>query len=194
MEYKAFFDGASKGNPGPASAGAVIIDEKEAPVWELSAFLGKKTNNEAEYMSLLMLLQELARRELKNVEICGDSKLVVNQINGLWKVRKPHLIELYRKAKKLFDQGEHSLSWVPREKNSHADKLCNDAMGSGEKEPVSSFDPDGLEKVHKYIFIAHGREDYAVDTFHRNCSCPSFKRSRDCKHLRAALAVNEESR
>ncbi|HPK07315.1 MAG TPA: reverse transcriptase-like protein, partial [Aminivibrio sp.] len=75
------FDGASRGNPGEAGAGAVLFDGRGTPVWECARPLGKKTNNEAEYLALLLLLEELERRGVP-ADIRGDSRLVVNQVTG----------------------------------------------------------------------------------------------------------------
>ena len=190
LVYRACFDGASRGNPGEAGAGAVIYDEEGKAVWEFSRALGKKTNNEAEYSALIFLLEEIKARNLKYVQISGDSKLVVNQVNGLWKVNKPHLKELFLKAKELKKQTESELQWVSRDLNAHADALSNRAFEKkDEYGHLAVFDSSDLEKITDQIYIAHGTEDYAVDLLHRNCSCPFFQRKKDCKHLRAALSL-----
>ena len=187
------FDGASRGNPGEAGAGAVLFDGRGTPVWECARPLGKKTNNEAEYLALLLLLEELERRGVP-ADIRGDSRLVVNQVTGRWKINEPRLRELADRAMELLRSTKSSLSWVPREENSAADRLSNIALdGPKEGECGASprerpaFDPDRLERVHDTILIAHGTEDYAVDLLHRACTCPAFQRSRQCKHLDAAL-------
>lgn len=192
LVYKACFDGASRGNPGAAGAGAVIYDESGTPIWEFSYFLGEKTNNEAEYSALIYLLEEIRNRKLKNVQISGDSKLVVNQVNGTWKVNKPHLKVLCLKAIELKKQTGSIIRWVPRDLNAHADALSNRAFEKNERNQVKpEFEPEGLERITDQIYIAHGKEDYAVDLLHRNCSCPAFQRKKDCKHLRAALMLGD---
>jgi ribonuclease HI len=190
--YTACFDGASRGNPGDAGAGAAICNESGETVWELARYLGKKTNNEAEYTALILLLEEIKDRGLKEVAITGDSKLVVNQVNRLWKVNKPHLKDLFKRALELKEETASSISWVPREQNAHADLLSNKAFDekSGVRK-MEEFEVSKLEKVGDSIFIAHGKEDYAVDIAHGNCSCPSFRRNKDCKHLRAARSVRK---
>ena len=75
-----YFDGASRGNPGKAGAGALMINEEGKVVWEASRFLGEKTNNEAEYMALIMLLKAAKERGIRSLRVFGDSKLVVSQI------------------------------------------------------------------------------------------------------------------
>ena len=191
LTYSACFDGASKGNPGAAGAGAAIYAENGDPLWEMARYLGRKTNNEAEYTALILLLEEIDRRGLNGVRITGDSKLVVNQVNRKWKVTKPHLKELFDRVLVLLARTGASVDWVPRERNAHADALSNKAFEkkdgqSGEK---TIFDPTKLEKVTEDIFIAHGTEDYAVDLKHGNCSCPAFRLKKDCKHLKAAMSL-----
>ncbi|TDY61713.1 ribonuclease HI [Aminivibrio pyruvatiphilus] len=185
------FDGASRGNPGEAGAGAVLFDESGAPAWECARPLGKRTNNEAEYLALLLLLEEVERRGI-SADILGDSQLVVNQVTGRWKINEPRLRELADRAMDLLRRTKSSISWVPRDQNAAADRLSNIALDGPKEPPRSSrerpaFDPDRLERVTDSILIAHGTEDYAVDLLHRACTCPAFQRSRQCKHLDAAL-------
>ena len=123
-----YFDGASRGNPGEAGAGACIVREDGNPVWECAEYLGKKTNNEAEYAALLLLLNEARARGLTGLEIRGDSKLVVCQFNREWKINKPHLRELAVRAWKLAEGLDVRLAWVPRESNKLADALSNKAI------------------------------------------------------------------
>ena len=77
-----YFDGASRGNPGKAGAGALLINEDGKIIWEASRFLGEKTNNEAEYMALIMLLKAAKDRGIKSLRVYGDSKLVVARSRG----------------------------------------------------------------------------------------------------------------
>jgi ribonuclease HI len=123
-----YFDGASRGNPGDAGAGACIVGEGGAVVWEYAEYLGKKTNNEAEYTALIRLLEEARRMDAGAIEIRGDSKLVVCQVNREWKINKPHLRELAVRAWELLDGLNAKISWVPREKNKLADALSNKAI------------------------------------------------------------------
>ena len=123
-----YFDGCSKGNPGQAGAGARLVDEKGETVWETARSLGVKTNNEAEYAALIFLLTEAKNRGVKELHICGDSKLVVSQVSKKWKINLPHLRELAKQAWALMDGMDVSLTWIPREKNSRADELSNEAL------------------------------------------------------------------
>jgi len=86
-----FFDGGSRGNPGPAAAGAVLLDDRGDVVFEEGRFLGRRTNNEAEYEALIMLLEEVYRRGFCKCVVFGDSRLVISQMRGEWKIREPRL-------------------------------------------------------------------------------------------------------
>ncbi|HOO62657.1 MAG TPA: ribonuclease HI family protein [Synergistaceae bacterium] len=137
-----FFDGASRGNPGEAGAGALLQDEQGKTLWEDCAYLGNRTNNEAEYEGLLLLLREIARRNLREVRIYGDSKLVISQMKGEWKVRQPHLQLLWESARQLEEGRRLRYAWVPRKENSQADALSNKALDErgNEGDPA---DPSG---------------------------------------------------
>lgn len=130
-----YFDGASRGNPGEAGAGACLVDSGGNVVWECAEYLGTKTNNEAEYTALLRLLEEIRSRNLSGVQIKGDSKLVVCQFNRQWKINKPHLKELASAAWDLADGLDVALSWIPRDSNQLADALSNRAIDE-KKRPV----------------------------------------------------------
>ena len=123
-----YADGASKNNPGQASAGAVVvIDGNVAQVF--AAKLGIQTNNVAEYHGLLMALHIAADLGLRNPSIRMDSNLAVQQFNGNWKCKEPALKELLAQAvaiKSKFDSID--LAWVPREDNGHADQAGNDVL------------------------------------------------------------------
>ena len=130
-----YFDGASRGNPGRAGAGACILDGTEV-VWECSEYLGSRTNNEAEYTALICLLGEAKARGLREIEIRGDSKLVVCQVRREWKINLPHLRELASAAWKLMEDMNVKLEWIPRSENSMADALSNKAIDDYEGKSV----------------------------------------------------------
>lgn len=123
-----YFDGASRGNPGKAGAGALLINEDGKIIWEASRFLGEKTNNEAEYMALIMLLKAANDRGIKSLRVYGDSKLVVSQISRQWKINLPHLRLLAREAWDLAEGMDITYSWIPREENKRADMLSNEGI------------------------------------------------------------------
>jgi ribonuclease HI len=124
-----FTDGASRGNPGPAAAGALLKDEGGEILLKRGQFLGRTTNNEAEYRALILGLK-LAKRLAPEVLVCLlDSKLVVSQVNGLYRVKQDHLAKLLlevRQAEKAYEKVLYKL--IPREKNRGADALANEVL------------------------------------------------------------------
>ncbi|MDO5562739.1 MAG: ribonuclease HI family protein [Synergistaceae bacterium] len=124
------FDGASRGNPGNAGAGAYLIDDSGSVIWETARFLGTKTNNEAEYGALILLLTAAREKGAKQLKIYGDSKLVVSQVSKQWKIKLPHLRKLAEEAWRLMEGMDVTLEWVPREQNARADELSNEALDS----------------------------------------------------------------
>ncbi|MFE3022639.1 bifunctional RNase H/acid phosphatase [Nocardia tengchongensis] len=123
-------DGGSRGNPGPAGYGAVVWDADRARVLaERKEFLGVATNNVAEYRGLIAGLEASAELGAREVAVRMDSKLVVEQMSGRWKVKHEAMIPLADRARRLvagFDRV--SFTWIPRKENSHADRLANEAM------------------------------------------------------------------
>jgi ribonuclease HI len=123
------FDGGSRGNPGPAGIGVVIRAQDGTPVVTLGRYIGKATNNIAEYRALITAMEEAKKLGAKRIKIRGDSELVVRQMNGIYRVKHPDLIPLHRQAKELlasFD--EATIDHNYREKNELADRLGNLAM------------------------------------------------------------------
>ena len=144
-------DGGARGNPGPAGYGVVIEDEIGRPIAELSEYLGRQTNNYAEYSGLIAALNYTLRHGLKALKVVSDSELMVKQINGQYKVSSPTLKELYESAMKLIDQLDcFEINHVLREKNREADRLANLAMDRGiaKKAPaVNGTDAGGVAAV-----------------------------------------------
>jgi len=124
-----FVDGASRGNPGPAAAGIVLKDQDGEVLLKKGQFFGRMTNNEAEYRALLLGL-ELVGKFKPEVLVClSDSKLVVSQINGLFRVKKPHLRKLLLKIRQAEGGYQRVLyKLIPREKNVAADALANHVL------------------------------------------------------------------
>src|SRR6201996_5197405 len=128
----AFCDGGSRGNPGPAGYGVYIQDEKGQKVAELSEFLGKKTNNFAEYSGLLAALDYAIAHGHSHLKAVADSELMVKQVKGQYRVNSPELRPLYEEARKRIARLEgFQIQHVLREKNSRADRLANEAMDRG---------------------------------------------------------------
>lgn len=185
----AYFDGASQGNPGQAGIGGLLMDTQTGKVlWEMSKSIGHKTNNEAEYLALIEVLKHLAETSTRNVVIRGDSQLVINQINGDWRVKEQHLYPLCIQAQDLIvESAPVRLEWVPREQNKQADRLSNQAFNQAENQ--LEFDPSKLEHLVGAIYVAHGIKDYAVDIENKACTCPAFQNRKQCKHLKALEGV-----
>jgi ribonuclease HI len=128
----AYIDGGARGNPGPAGFGVVVEDEVGRPVAELSEYLGRQTNNYAEYSGLLAVLSYAIKHGFKALKVVSDSELMVKQIKGEYKVSSPTLKELHAQATKLIDQLDYfEIKHVLREKNKEADRLANLAMDRG---------------------------------------------------------------
>lgn len=125
----AYFDGGSRGNPGPAGWGAYIVDDDGTVLAELSGALGVATNNVAEYTGLIAALQWAADHDITAMSVRGDSLLIVEQMRGNYKVKNEGLKPLHMKARMLVMQiGNVSFAHVPREKNKDADRLSNVGM------------------------------------------------------------------
>ncbi|OBI66875.1 bifunctional RNase H/acid phosphatase [Mycobacterium sp. E796] len=123
-------DGGSRGNPGPAGYGAVVrTADRSTVLAETKQAIGVATNNVAEYRGLIAGLDDALQMGATEVAAFLDSKLVVEQMSGRWKVKHPDLIELHAQARKLASRFDRvSYAWVPRAQNSHADRLANEAM------------------------------------------------------------------
>ncbi len=123
------FDGGSRGNPGPAGIGVVVCAQDGTPLVTLGRFIGRATNNVAEYRALITAMEEAHKLGAKKIIIRGDSELIIKQMRGEYKVKHPDMRQLHDEAQHLlhqFDEAkiEHNL----RHKNELADKLCNMAM------------------------------------------------------------------
>ncbi|MFG2212014.1 bifunctional RNase H/acid phosphatase [Streptomyces sp. NPDC048638] len=126
-------DGGSRGNPGPAGYGAVVLDaETGETLAEAAEFIGTATNNVAEYRGLLAGLRAAHALDPEAaVHVRMDSKLVVEQMSGRWKIKHPDMKPLAAEAKTAFPAARVTYEWIPREKNKHADRLANEAMDAG---------------------------------------------------------------
>jgi ribonuclease HI len=125
-EWLVMVDGAARGNPGHAGCGVVILDGKGTLVKELSRYLGRTTNNVAEYEGLLMGLEALLRLRKKRIRVQSDSQLLVRQLNGEYRVRDEKLKPLFERAVRLLRQFDaYRIVHVPREMNRLADRLAN---------------------------------------------------------------------
>jgi ribonuclease HI len=129
MKAILYSDGASRGNPGPAGAGAVLLDQDGHVLAELTKFLGVTTNNVAEYNGFILGLEEAKRRGVDDLEARMDSLLVVEQMRGRWKIKHPNMKPLALRAGELFASfPKRTIEHVPREANAIADALSNRAI------------------------------------------------------------------
>jgi len=138
QKVKLYTDGGARGNPGPAGAGVVILDEKGNVLKEVSEFLGKQTNNFAEYQAVILGLKKVKQmfggkvRGMR-VEVYLDSELVAKQLSGEYQIKEATLFPQYIAVHnmRVKDFPNVTFTYIPREKNKEADRLANEAMDSG---------------------------------------------------------------
>ncbi|MBT2394004.1 bifunctional RNase H/acid phosphatase [Streptomyces sp. ISL-1] len=134
-EFVVEADGGSRGNPGPAGYGAVVLDAKTGePLAEVAEYIGVATNNVAEYKGLVAGLKAAKALDPEaRVRVRMDSKLVVEQMSGRWKIKHPDMKPLAAQAASILPASQVTYEWIPREKNKHADRLANEAMDAAKK-------------------------------------------------------------
>ena len=149
----AHIDGGARGNPGPAGFGAVVYDETGRTVAELSEYLGKQTNNYAEYSGLLAALAYALQNGCPALKVFSDSELMVKQIKGQYKVNNLALKELHCKARGMISRlDSFVITHVLREKNRDADRLANQAMDRGMKRsPDAAAQPVAMREVNGVV-------------------------------------------
>lgn len=124
-----FSDGGSRGNPGPAGCGAVITDKDGNVLKKLKKYIGETTNNQAEYQALILGLEEAEKMGAETITCYLDSLLVVEQLNGKWKVKKVELKPHFEWIRRfVFEHPDTRFHHIPREKNTLADQMANEAM------------------------------------------------------------------
>ena len=129
MKYILQFDGGSRGNPGIAGSGFVLYDEEGNEIYSGRYGLAHATNNEAEYSGIVQGLKLALSLQVCNIIVEGDSQLIIRQIEGVYKVKNANLRTYYKEAialRKKFDSFQ--VRHIPREQNSRADELANEAM------------------------------------------------------------------
>lgn len=137
-----YSDGASKGNPGDAGIGVVISDDKGNVVREVADYIGKQTNNVAEYSALIRGLKEAADLGATQVAICTDSELLARQLTGVYKVKAPNLKPLFEQAVMILRAFERvTVSHVVRELNKRADELANEGVRKHRGDQNGSSEP-----------------------------------------------------
>jgi ribonuclease HI len=127
-----YTDGGARGNPGPAGIGAIAKNDDNEIVFEISEFIGKTTNNQAEYRALVSAIKKAKQLKTEEVDFFLDSELVVRQLNGEYKVKNKDLMPLFLEISNFKKQFKKiTFSHVRREFNKEADKLANMAMDAG---------------------------------------------------------------
>lgn len=123
-------DGAARGNPGPAGAGALLVDaDSGRVVAEIAQFLGRATNNVAEWTAVELALERALAEGATHVDLRMDSQLVARQIIGMYRVKHPDLQPIHRRVMAMLEQlGGYTVGHVPRERNLAADRLSNVAI------------------------------------------------------------------
>jgi len=162
--FKLTADGGSRGNPGPAGYGAVVTENGKI-VAELFDVIGVATNNVAEYSGLLAGLSHIHQLDKDaTIEVAMDSKLVVEQMSGRWQIKHADMRDLAKQCRDAHTPSLVTYSWIPRDENSHADRLANKALDGGSAhKPVAVIQQNYLtdrlrsEEVPTFIyFIRHG--------------------------------------
>jgi ribonuclease H / adenosylcobalamin/alpha-ribazole phosphatase len=158
-------DGGSRGNPGPAGYGAVVFDSSTRSVLaERAAGLGVTTNNVAEYQGLIAGLTAALELGATSAEVRMDSKLVVEQMSGRWKVKHPSMQPLAQQARELVAKFDRvTFEWIPRELNKHADRLANEAMddAQGKRKPPRWTGVTGTPT--RMLLLRHGQTPMSVE-------------------------------
>ena len=127
---KIYTDGAARNNPGPAGLGVVFYDKNAKVISSFKKYIGEATNNQAEYKAVILALQKAKKIKAKKIKVYMDSKLVVEQVNGNYKIKEPILKKLYWQIRDLILEtgGNIEFIHIPRIKNKQADKLANQAI------------------------------------------------------------------
>src|SRR6202790_4121718 len=167
--YTANIDGAARGNPGPAAYGLVLRRPDGTPLESLGKYIGRHTNNVAEYYALIAALDYAVAHGIKRLRVQSDSQLIVNQMKGLYKVKHPDLRPLHERAKKQAAGLESfTIQYVPREQNREADAAANAALDStgGVK---AAFAPDPSRTVNPakvlYLEDLHVGQKFSSGTY-----------------------------
>jgi ribonuclease HI len=130
MTIHAFTDGASRGNPGESGIGVILKDEHGNTLHEVYGYIGRATNNVAEYTALIQCLERARTMNCTKLVVHSDSELMVRQLNGTYKVKEPTLKRYYQRAQELLRTAPFTFSvvHVARDKNREADALANKAI------------------------------------------------------------------
>src|SRR5439155_4882447 len=143
----AHIDGGSRGNPGPAAYAVVLEAADGARLGSFSKFLGRATNNFAEYQGLLAALEYALAHDYRRLRVESDSELLVRQVQGRYKVKSPDLRPLWEQARRMIDRFEaFSIRHVPREQNTDADRLVNKVLDAAQNQPNVNHTDDEAQR------------------------------------------------
>ncbi|KAA0023187.1 bifunctional RNase H/acid phosphatase [Antrihabitans cavernicola] len=184
-------DGGSRGNPGAAGYGAVVLAADDRVVLaERKDSIGTATNNVAEYRGLIAGLTAAAELGAREVDVRMDSKLVVEQMSGRWKIKHPDMIPLADEARLLVRQfARVGFTWIPRAQNSHADRLANEAMDAAAEGDAKVASPGWTGAVGaptRLFLLRHGQTELSV---HRKYSGRGNPALTELGRNQAALAA-----
>ncbi|MBJ8341827.1 bifunctional RNase H/acid phosphatase [Antrihabitans sp. YC3-6] len=195
-------DGGSRGNPGPAGFGAVVLaPDKTTVLAERFEAIGIATNNVAEYRGLLAGLAAAAEIGADEVDVRMDSKLVVEQMSGRWQVKHPDMIDLAEQARRLANRfARVTYTWIPRAQNAHADRLANRAMDAAEDGPLDDTAPvpaantapgwtGALGEPTRLLLVRHGQTELSVDRRYSGRGNPALTELGRSQAERAAKRV-----
>jgi ribonuclease HI len=190
-------DGASRGNPGPASYALILKDGSGKVVFQLGKKLGRQTNNVAEYYALLSALDYSVSHGIKRLRVRSDSELLVRQMKGQYRVKSADLKPLHERASKLARQLEYFvIEHVPREMNREADALANQALDGGATRYEGAGAPSAVEssaaaKVPNHNSEAHSERSPDFRSGRENRSSGSRMRPIQARFLNGALVPFE---
>jgi len=168
--YTANIDGAARGNPGPAAYGVVMRRPDGAALESLGKYIGRHTNNVAEYYALIAALDYAAANGIRRLRVLSDSLLIVNQIKGIYKVKHPDLRPLHERAKKQAAALEFfAIQHVPRDQNRDADDLANAALDNTSSARLAHNPaPTELTSPEKTLYLddLHVGQRFSAGTYH----------------------------
>ncbi|WJY68480.1 bifunctional RNase H/acid phosphatase [Corynebacterium auris] len=206
MKVTVYTDGGSRGNPGVAGSGSVVYGPQGETLAEIAYVVGQKSsNNVAEYTGLLRGLEAAAEAGASEVEVYMDSKLVVEQMSGRWKIKHPDMQKLALEARALAERFDAvTYTWVPRAKNKKADELSNVAMDAAAKgAPVGVVGAPSSGHVvagpahwsgcedpcTRFVLLRHGQTEHSVNHCYSGSSDPQLTEVGREQARRAAAAV-----
>lgn len=201
--FKLFFDGAASPNPGIMGVGASLVDPNGVEIDCIAKNCGTGTNNQAEYFSLVEGIKLLKRHNVSNALIAGDSRLVINQMTGVWNCHDEKLKAIKSKATHLLADCDVEYRWIRRDQNERADELSKLGLEKAPPEPeqVKKIQPAENERTpleviyHAGIGFSVIEKDnlYAVNLNPQVvCSCGSEKSQ--CRHIKAAFEYAQKQR